>query len=176
MMKVNTSMHTIRLDPRYSRHELFRESVIPYLETNRLRPRLLAIQRTRPIMYRAKLLGRALLPACTDANRFWILLSGNAEVAFPSTTTTIAAAGKLTTAATAAAISTVNAAATASTTTPTDGLLAAAAETAAISAATPSTDSDALAFAPNVVVVIVATAGNIAAPSPSTGQKRKTRP
>jgi hypothetical protein len=60
MMKVNMSIHTIQLHECYSEHELFRGSVIPYLETNRLRPRLLAIQKTRPIPYRAKVLGRAL--------------------------------------------------------------------------------------------------------------------
>jgi hypothetical protein len=99
MMKVNMSIHTIHLHDRYSEHDLFRRSVIPYLETNRFRPRLLAIQQTRPIPYRAKVLGRALLSARTDANCFWMLLSGNAEVAFPSTT----AAGNLTTPATFAA-------------------------------------------------------------------------
>jgi hypothetical protein len=86
MVKVNMSIHTIRLHDRYSNHALFQDSVIPYLETNRLRPRLLAIQRTRPIPYRAKVLGRALMSAHTDPNRFWMLLLGNAEVAFPSTT------------------------------------------------------------------------------------------
>jgi hypothetical protein len=88
MMKINTSIHTIRVDCRYSEHDLFRGSVIPYLETNRFRPRVRAIQKTRPIAYRAKVLGRALLSARTDANSFWMLLSGNAEVAFPSTTAT----------------------------------------------------------------------------------------
>jgi hypothetical protein len=81
MMKVNMSIHTLHLDDRYCQHELFRESVIPYLETNRFRPRLLAIQKTRPIAYRAKVLGRALLSARTNANSVWMLLSGNAEVA-----------------------------------------------------------------------------------------------
>jgi hypothetical protein len=33
-------------------------------------------------------LGRALLEVRTDPNRFWMLLSGNAEVAFSSTTVT----------------------------------------------------------------------------------------
>jgi chaperonin cofactor prefoldin len=83
MMKMNLSIHTIHLNHWHSKHELFRGSVIPYLETNRLRPRLLAIQKTRPIAYRAKMLGRALLSARTDANSFWMLLSGNPEVAFP---------------------------------------------------------------------------------------------
>jgi hypothetical protein len=108
MMKVNMSIHTIHLDSRYSENELFRESVIPYLVTNRLRPRIRAIQKTRPIAYRTKVLGRALLAAHTDPNRFWMLLSGNADVAFPSRTTTIVAAANLPTPATAAATSTVN--------------------------------------------------------------------
>jgi hypothetical protein len=106
MLKGNISIHTITLYDCYSDHELFRRSVIPYLETNRLRPRLLAIQKTRPIMYRAKVLGQALLAVRSDVNSFWVLLSGNPEVAFPSTTTTIAAAGDLQTPATAAATAT----------------------------------------------------------------------
>jgi hypothetical protein len=103
MMKVNMSIHTIRLHDRYSEHELFRGSVIPYLEANRYRPRVRAIQKTRPSAYRAKVLGQALLAARTDANRFWMILSGNAEVAFPSTTTPAADAPTPVTAAAAAA-------------------------------------------------------------------------
>jgi hypothetical protein len=87
MLKVNMSIRTISLGFLNRNHELFREPVTPYLKANRLRPRLLAIQRTRPIAYRAKVLGRALLASRTDANIFWMLLSGNAEVTFPSTTT-----------------------------------------------------------------------------------------
>jgi hypothetical protein len=89
MLKVNRSIHTIHPHSRlYSEHELFRASVIPSLETNRLRPRVRAIQKTRPMLYRAKVLGRALLAARTDVNCFWMLLSGNPEVAFPSRTAT----------------------------------------------------------------------------------------
>jgi hypothetical protein len=80
MLKVNMSIHTMHLPDRYIEHELFRRSVIPHLETNRLRPRLLAIQKACPIPYRAKVLGRALLAVRTDPNRFWVLLSGNPEV------------------------------------------------------------------------------------------------
>jgi hypothetical protein len=101
MLKVNMSIHTIHLDSCYSPHELFREKVIPYLEANRLRPRVRAIQKTRPITYRAKMLGRALLAVRTDPNRFWMLLSGNAEVAFPSTTATTFLVANLPTPATA---------------------------------------------------------------------------
>jgi hypothetical protein len=95
MMKVNMSIHTIQLDDYYYGQKLLKESVIPYLETNRLRPRLLAIQKSLSHAYRTKVLGRALLAVRTDPNRFWMLLSGNAEVAFPSTTATTTAAASL---------------------------------------------------------------------------------
>jgi hypothetical protein len=88
MVKVNLSIQMIHVASHYSNHELFQGSVAPYLETNRLRPRLLASPKARPISYRAKVLGRALLSARTNANIFWMLLSGNAEVAFPSTAAT----------------------------------------------------------------------------------------
>jgi hypothetical protein len=87
LMKVNTTIHTINVDSLLSEHELFRGSVVPKLKTNRLRPRLLAIQATRPMAYRAKVLGRALLATQTDANSLWMLLSGNVEVAFPTSAT-----------------------------------------------------------------------------------------
>jgi hypothetical protein len=48
-------------------------------------------------------LGRALLAARSDANSFWMLLSGNAEVAFPSTIATATPAASLATPATTAA-------------------------------------------------------------------------
>jgi hypothetical protein len=110
-MKINTSIHTMRLGARVSDHKLFRESVIPYLKTNRLRPRVRAIQKARPIAYRAKVLGRALVSERTNANRLWMLLSGNSEVAFSSiaATTTTLAANLLTPAAAAAAAATVEA-------------------------------------------------------------------
>jgi hypothetical protein len=78
-----------------SEHELARRLVFPYLETNRLRPRVRVIKKTRPIAYRAKVLGQALLAARADANRFWMLLSGNAEVSFPPTNATTAVAVSL---------------------------------------------------------------------------------
>jgi hypothetical protein len=104
MMKVNTSIHTLYLDYRYSQHELYRESIVPHLATNRHRSRVRAIQKTRPFVYRVKVLGQALFATLTDPNRFWMLLSGNAEVAFPSTTATTTPAARLP----APAIATVN--------------------------------------------------------------------
>jgi hypothetical protein len=154
---MNVSIHTIHLQLRYSQHELFRESVIPYLATNRLRPRVRAIQKTRPIPYRAGVLGRALLAARSDANTFWMLLSGNAEVAFPSRTTTIAAAGSLPASATADA-----AAITAS--------IPTAATPTAIGTFTPST-----AYTlDSAIASAITSAPNVA--THSTGQKRKARP
>jgi hypothetical protein len=104
MLKVNMTIHTIHLNAYYCEHKLFRGSVVPYLETNRLRQRVRAIQITRPPTYRAKVLGRALLAARTDPNSFWMLLSGNPEVAFPSTTATTTLAANLPTPAFAAAV------------------------------------------------------------------------
>jgi hypothetical protein len=173
MLKVNTLIHTIHLDAHYSQHRIFRKSVIRHLDTNRFRPRLLAIQRTRPIPYRAKVLGRALLSARTDANRFWMILSGNAEVAFPSRITTIAVAANLPTPATAAATSTANVAAVAAsvmsalTTTAIGSLPTAdAVPTTAASAVPPSSPPALDASAPEV-----ATAANVA--TSFAGQKRK---
>jgi hypothetical protein len=95
MMKMNMSIHTIHLDSSYSEHELYRKSVIPYLKTNQVRARVHAIQIIRQTTYRAGVLGFALLAARSDANVFWMLLSGNAEVAFQKRTTTISAAASL---------------------------------------------------------------------------------
>jgi hypothetical protein len=149
MMKMNMSIHTIHLDSSYSEHELFRQSVTPYLETNQLRARIHVIQKARPIPYRVKVLGRALLSTRADPNKFWMLLSGNSEVLLPSRTTAIAAAASLLpTSITAAASPTENVtAATVATstmstlmTTSTDSLPTAVAADAT-STTTPSTTS-----------------------------------
>jgi hypothetical protein len=92
----------------YSNHMLFQGSVLPYLETNWLRSRLLTIQKGRLIPYRAKVLKRALLAVRTNANGFWMLLSGNAEVAFPSTTATTTPAVNLPTPGTATTAATLD--------------------------------------------------------------------
>jgi hypothetical protein len=170
MIKDNTSIHTILMGSRYNEHEIYRESVILDLVTNRFRPRVRAIQKTRPIAYRAKVLGRALLAARIDANRFWMLLSGNAEVAFPPRSTTIAAAANLPTPAITAATSTANVADVAASvvsalTTSDTSILPPA---AAAAAASPTIASDAFASAPPVAAANTAT--------PSAGQKRKARP
>jgi hypothetical protein len=110
MLEVNTSIRTLRVESSYSEHELFRRSVIPYLMTNRFRPRLLAIQKSRPMAHLAKVLGRALLAVRADLNSFWMLLSGNAEVAFPLTTATTTLVANLPTTAAVGAFATASAA------------------------------------------------------------------
>jgi hypothetical protein len=154
------------LHDHYLDHAFFRRSVIPYLGTNRLRPRVRAIQKTRPITYRAKVLGRALLAARCDANSFWMLLSGNAEVAFPSRTTTIVVAASLATPATAAAITNDAAAISNSAELALAiSVTASSIPTAATPTFTPSdyTSGSAIASPPN-------------AATPDTGQKRKGCP
>jgi hypothetical protein len=95
MLKVNTSIRYVCLDQCLFSTNFYHESIIPHLETNRFRPDLLAIQKTRPHVYRAKVLGRSLLAVRTDPNQFWMLLSGNAEVAFPPRTANITATASL---------------------------------------------------------------------------------
>jgi hypothetical protein len=82
MMEVNTSILTIDLRRQHRVHELFRQSVATYLETNPFRLDVRAIKKTFPIPYRAKVLGRALYAARNNPNRLWMLLSGNDKVAF----------------------------------------------------------------------------------------------
>jgi hypothetical protein len=195
MMKMNMSIHTIHLHLRYNDHAFFRESVIPYLTTNRLRPLVLAIQKTRPIPYRAAVLGRALLAVRSDANSLWMLLSGNAEVAFLST---IAAVGSLPTSTTAATMTNVAAAVTAITTIEVAASLPMSATAAAITnvgaavtasakldLTNPATASLPTAATPTAIGTftlstastsdsVVAVASNDA--TPPTDQKRKARP
>jgi hypothetical protein len=151
MMKVNMSIHTIRLLDRHSDHVLFRESVIPFLKSNRLRQRVRAIQKTRPIAYRTGLLGRALLSARTDVNSVWMLLSGNPEVSFLSSTATTTPAENLPEPSTAAPVNVAPIVATAT---------AAVTVTATRAASTTG----------------ASTVDIVASPTPSTCQKRKAHP
>jgi hypothetical protein len=89
MLKVNMLIEAIYVHAFYNQHELFRGSIISSLETNWLRPRVRAIQKTRPMAYRAKVLGEALVKVRMFPNSVWTFLSENADVAFPSTTATI---------------------------------------------------------------------------------------
>jgi hypothetical protein len=59
--------------------------ILPYLETNRYRPRVLAIKKA-DIQIRRPLLGRALQTKSVrnDFNIMWMFLSGNADVVLQS--------------------------------------------------------------------------------------------
>jgi hypothetical protein len=177
MLKVNTVMHTLKYtinsESCHSEHEL--GSLIPYLETNRLRPRIRAIQKSRPIAYRTKVLGRALLATRTNANILWMLLSGNPEVAFPSKAAAnlVPTPATTTTTATTIVASTVAASVISSLTTTATGSLPPAAAT---SAAIPSTTSTSLAFdSASTGATAANAAANAAAAADASGQKRKAR-
>jgi hypothetical protein len=49
MMKVNTSIHTIHLDYHFNGNDVYRESIVPYLETNRFRSHVRAIKKNSPL-------------------------------------------------------------------------------------------------------------------------------
>jgi hypothetical protein len=167
MLKVNISIHTLHLNCYHNEYELFQRLVIPYLDTNWLRPHILAIQKTGPIAYRTKVLGRALLAARTDTNSFWMLLSRNFEGAFWSTTAMTTSDANLSKTATTTPAAnlptpgTTNAAIPANNVAP---IVAAAAATAAAavtaSRATSTAGASTAAYAT----------------SPSDSQKRKARP
>jgi hypothetical protein len=126
----------------------------------RFRPRIRAIQKTRPIAYRAKILGQALLATLTDANRCWMILSGNADVAFPSMTTPAADVPTPVTA-------TASAAAASSTESDAD-------VAASVMSALTTNAAGSLSIATAAATTATSLVPNIA--SPSAGQKRKVRP
>jgi hypothetical protein len=61
--------------------QIYTESILPYLETNRYRPRVLAIKKA-DVALRGPLLRRALQtePVRNDSNLRWMFLSGNPDV------------------------------------------------------------------------------------------------
>jgi hypothetical protein len=81
MMKVNTLLQTIRLDENDRDEQVYTESILPYLGTNRYSPRVLAIKKA-DIPLRRPLLGLALQTESVrnDSNLLWMFLSGNPDV------------------------------------------------------------------------------------------------
>jgi hypothetical protein len=105
VMEGNISIHAIHVCDLYSEHELFRGSVIPYLETNGLRRRVRAIQKLAQLLTVPRFWDERFLLFEPMQIAFGCFLSGNPEVAFPSTTTTTTPAANLPTPATAVATS-----------------------------------------------------------------------
>jgi hypothetical protein len=169
MLQMNMSIRTIHhYRASYCRHKLFRKSVIPYLETNKFRPRVRAIQLARPIACRVNVLGRALVAARTDVNRLWMLLSGNVDVAFLSTATaTTTLAASLPTPATAAATS--NAAAVVVTSAVAAAATRTTSTTAASAATNVATPTACCTFTAAVAATATRTASTTAASTATNG-------
>jgi hypothetical protein len=99
MMKENMSIHTITIVASISSSEGWSFGILRRIVSARA---FVLSKRLAQLCTVLRLLGQALFAARTDPNRFWMLLSGNPEVAFPSTTATTPPPGNLPTPATAA--------------------------------------------------------------------------
>jgi hypothetical protein len=83
----NTVLHTLVLSPDETDDEIFEESIVPHLETNLFRPRVIAVKHAvrHPLSFRQKVLGRALQSISRNPNLLWCFLSENIDAAFGST-------------------------------------------------------------------------------------------
>jgi hypothetical protein len=85
MMQHNTVLQSISLSGRERDEQIYTAEIIPYLETNRYRPRVHGITKA-DIPLRRALLGMALhtVSARKDTNLIWMFLSGNSDVVVQS--------------------------------------------------------------------------------------------
>jgi hypothetical protein len=85
MMQPNTSLHTTELSTHERDEQTYTESILPYVETNRYIPRVLAIT-SADIPLRRPLLGLALQTKSVrnTPNLLWMFLSGNPDVVLQS--------------------------------------------------------------------------------------------
>jgi hypothetical protein len=72
-------LQTIRLSEGHYDQQIYLEEILPRLETNRYRPRVLAVKKTNQRLFREKVLGRALHCVSTDPNLVWMFLSENVD-------------------------------------------------------------------------------------------------
>jgi hypothetical protein len=79
MVQHNTVLHTINLSERERDEQIYTGLILPYLETNLYRPRVLAVKQTKERPFREKMLGRALASVKTNANLVWTFLSENVD-------------------------------------------------------------------------------------------------
>jgi hypothetical protein len=79
MVQRNTVLHNIQLSEDERDEEIYTGSILPYLETNLYRPRVLAVKKTKERPFREKMLGRALASVKTNANLVWMFLSENVD-------------------------------------------------------------------------------------------------
>lgn len=83
MIKGNTILHTIRLDSDERDHKIYVNTILPNLEVNLYRSRVLAIKKADS-QIRLPLLGRALQTRSVrqKPNLLWMFLSGNPDIGF----------------------------------------------------------------------------------------------
>jgi hypothetical protein len=81
----NTVLHTLVLSPDEKEDEIFQDLIIPRLETNLFRPRVIAVKHAvGPLSFRQKVLRRALQSVSKNPNLLWCFLSENIDAAFGS--------------------------------------------------------------------------------------------
>jgi hypothetical protein len=79
MVHRNTVLHTITLWKGERDEEIYTEEVLPRLETNLYRPRVLAVKKIKEGPFREKVLGRALFSVKSNPNLVWMFLSENVD-------------------------------------------------------------------------------------------------
>jgi hypothetical protein len=72
-------LHNIQLSEDERDEEIYTEEILPRLETNLYRPRVLAVKKTKEITFREKVLGRALFSVNSSPNLVWMFLSENVD-------------------------------------------------------------------------------------------------
>jgi hypothetical protein len=75
----NTVLHTIILSEGERDEQIYTGSILPYLETNLYRPRILAVKQTTERPFREKVLGRALYCVKSNPSLVWMFLSENVD-------------------------------------------------------------------------------------------------
>jgi hypothetical protein len=79
MVQHNTVLLTIDLSEVGRDEQIYTAEIIPYLETNRYRPRVVAVKKTIARPFREKVLGRALYCVKSNPNLVWMFLSENVD-------------------------------------------------------------------------------------------------
>jgi hypothetical protein len=80
MVQHNAVLHTITASDEGERDEhIFAEEILPHLDTNLYRPRVLAVTKTKERPFAKKVLGRALHCVKSSPNLVWMFLSENVD-------------------------------------------------------------------------------------------------
>jgi hypothetical protein len=75
----NEVLHTIHLREGDRDQRIYTEVILPHLEINMYRPRVLAVKKTGESPFREMVLGRALNSVKSSPNLVWMLLSENVD-------------------------------------------------------------------------------------------------